>query len=130
MSTTNAFLILFGVLATLVLVVLIFIFRREPESLIFWRNITLLLVFLELAVPALLPPELRWSDNANIFKAAVLLLLVAVGVKSLILFLKYRPSLGESQKIAAWISMAPLIFGLIMAAFFVLYLWIFSRTGK
>ena len=130
MSTANAFLILFGVLATLVLVVLIFIFRREPESLIFWRNITLLLVFLELAVPALLPPELRWSDNANIFKAAVLLLLVAVGVKSLILFLQYRPSLGEAQKTAAWISMAPLIFGLIMAVFFVLYLWIFSRTGK
>jgi hypothetical protein len=130
MSTANAFLIIFGVLATLVLVVLVFIFRWEPESLIFWRNFTLALVFLELAVPPLLPPEIRWGDNANIFKAAVLLLLVAIGIKSLILFLKYRPSLGEAQKIAAWISMAPLILGLILAVFFILFVWIFSRTGK
>lgn len=130
MSTANAFLILFGVFATLVLVVLIFIFRWEPESLVFWRNVTLALVLIEFAIPALLPPEIRWSDGANVFKAAILLLLLAIGIKSLIIYLRHGSSLGDTQKISAWISMAPLILGLILGLFFLLFVWMFSRTGK
>lgn len=127
MSTINAFVILLSVLAAIVLVVLVFIFRWEPASLIFWRNITLLLVVLLLAVPAMLPPAVRWGGEASIFKAILAVLLLAIGIKALIIFMRHGSVLTPAQKTAAYITLVPLAFGVLLAAGFFLFVWLFSR---
>ena len=127
MSTINAFVILLSVLAAIVLVVLVFIFRWEPASLIFWRNVTLLLVVLLLAVPAMLPPTLRWGGEASIFKATLAVLMLAIGIKTLIIFMRHGSVLTPAQKTAAYFTLAPLAFGVLLAAGFFLFVWLFSR---
>lgn len=130
MSTTNAFLILLAVLVAVALVVLVFIFRREPAALIFWRNITLALLLLLLVVPSLLPADIRWGGGASIFKMTLAVLMAAIGIKVLIVFFRNGATLTPGQKVAAYISLIPLAFGVLLAMGFFLFVWMFSNAKK
>ena len=129
MSTANAFLILFSILVALALVVLVFVFRWEPAALVFWRNVTFALAAALIIVPLLLPASVRWGNEASIFKAAMLVLLLAVSIKTLILVVRHWAVLTPAQKTAGYIAVAPLGLGVLGVLFFFGIVWLYS-AGK
>ena len=126
MSASQAFFILFLVVAGIALVIWIFLRGWSPEQLPLWAGLIWGLIAMIKFVPAMLPASIRWSDNLSIVQVTLGVVVLVLSLKSLILLLRHGSNLSDSQRWAAYLGIAPLVIGVLMV---LIFFWIAGSLG-
>ncbi|MFN0014459.1 MAG: hypothetical protein ACKVU2_07905 [Saprospiraceae bacterium] len=126
MSTTEAILVIFFLLAGLAASVWVFARDWSPERLPLWASLIGGLMLAMLIVPRFLPASIRWSEVLSVAQGAVGIVTFSLSVKCLILLVRHNSDLSDSQRYAAYLGLAPLIIVVFLVLFFFLMVGAFS----
>ena len=126
MSTAQAFLLLFLLVAGVALTVWLFVRGWSPEQLPVWAGLVWGLMLLIVAVPRLLPASIRWSDSLSVVQLSLGIVMLALSVKCLILLVRHGSTLSDSQRWSAYLGLAPLVIGAVLALGFLFIVGLFS----
>lgn len=114
MSTVNAFIILFLVIAGIALSIWLFVRGWSPEQLPLWAGLIWGLLAVMIVTPRLLPASIRWSDNVSVVQGLLGLVVLILSIKCLILLIRHGNTLSSSQRWAAYLGFGPLVIGILM----------------
>jgi|APTNR8051073442_1049403.scaffolds.fasta_scaffold02474_5 hypothetical protein len=118
MSTVQAFIVFFLLLACLALVVWLFLRGWSPEQLPLWAGLIWGTITVMTLAPKFLPASIRWHENVSIVQVIFGVAVLVLSIKCLIMLIRHGSTLSDTQRSAAWLGVVPLIIGVMMAALF------------
>lgn len=118
MSTVQAFIVFFLLLAGLALVVWLFLRGWSPEQLPLWAGLIWGTITVMTLAPKFLPASIRWHENVSIVQVIFGVAVLVLSIKCLIMLIRHGSTLSDTQRSAAWLGVVPLIIGVMMAALF------------